>query len=134
MSVVGTIVTFDLKYGFEDKEGNVHKEVEMRKVRNSDIIEIQKDIGLKAIAKENLTLNTRNPVIAMRVNSHVAEMFSLLFTRVVLRIGTIETPKKHVFLDMFQEDMAILMQQYAKQNELDIEETKDMLGEDHPLV
>jgi hypothetical protein len=132
MAIEGTQVEFDLPSGYEI-DGTVHKHVTMRKVKNSDIIAIQKDQGLKAMAHEGLELSIRNPVTAMRVNAQLAEMFSILFTRVVLQLGDIEKPGKVVFLDLYQGDMQVLMEHYATLNGVDIEEAKQAIL-DSPLA
>lgn len=133
MSIEGTTIEFKLPIGYEDEEGAVHKTVTMRKVKNSDIVAIQKDQGLKAIAAEKLGMEVQNPVVAMRVNAHVVEMFGLLFTRVVLRLGTIDNPGKRVFAEFFQEDMSVMMTEYARLNGVDLDQVEGSIAAGRPL-
>jgi hypothetical protein len=127
MAIEGTITEFQIPLGYEDKEGVVHRDVVMRKVKNIDITTIQKDEALRKISAsgEKLELDTKNPVTAMRINAHVIVLFNLLFSRVVLRLGTIEDPKKDLFMELYQEDMAVLMEKYAELNGVDIEAVKE---------
>ena len=48
-----TEVTFDLPVGYEDKAGAIHKSITMRRMKNRDIIKIQKDHRVKAINASN---------------------------------------------------------------------------------
>lgn len=119
-------LTFELPQGYEAPDGTVHKEVEMRRVRNRDIINIQKDMTLQAMVKENLDMKSGNPMVTMRINAQVLQLFVLLFSQVVVRIGSIEKPGKEVFLDMFQMDMGIMMERYAEMNGVSNEELQAM--------
>jgi len=132
-TLIVTTAEFELPVGYEDGDGKVHKTVLMRKVKNSDIIAIQDDMTIREISKENISLDTKNPVISMRLNAHMIMMFSLLFGRVVLRLGTIDKPSKRVFVEFYQEDMQVMMEKYADLNGVNLEETKGMVVGNTPL-
>jgi len=122
-------IEFELPIGYEDSNGILHTTVVMRMVKNSDTVAIQKDINLQRYAKENLEINSKNPVSAMRINSQMIEMFSLLFSRVIVSFGSLskEQINKALIADLYQNDMNCLMTHYAELNGVDIESAQRIL-------
>ena len=122
-------IEFELPIGYEDSNGILHTTVVMRMVKNSDTVAIQKDINLQRYAKENLEINSKNPVSAMRINSQMIEMFSLLFSRVIVSFGSLskEQINRALIADLYQNDMNCLMTHYAELNGVDIESAQRIL-------
>lgn len=119
-----TEVTFDLPVGYEDKAGAIHKSITMRRMKNRDIIKIQKDHRVKAINASNANtgaVDIRNPITSMMVGANLIELFSVLFTQIITAVGTV--PKENItmdlFLDMWQADMMFLIKKYGELNKGD---------------
>ena len=108
-----TRVDLELKVGYEDSDGTLHKTVTMRQIKNKDIIAMQKDVRIKALAKDkDLNVDSSNPVAAMAGLGAMLEMFSMMFSLVVEKIGSIEKPNVEVFKGLYQEDMMFLIDEY----------------------
>lgn len=120
---------FELLYGYKDPQGNVHKEIVMRKATSRDIIDIQRDQRLKEVSKDNIDIRTNNPVLMMKVNAQLFVMFSILFGRVITKVGDVPAEKirPDLFLDLYSDDMQILMEKYGELNGVDVEESKNLL-------
>jgi len=115
---------FELPCGYEDEAGTVHKTVIMRKMRSKDILEIQKDMKVKEFANKPVKMDRDNPIGAILGSANLSYLFALLFTRVVEAVGNIPRDKinKDLFLDLYQEDMFFLMNQYAELNNMNPDE------------
>jgi len=120
----------ELPIGYEDGQGTVHKSVQMRRVKNSDIIGLNKDIRMKALSEDNLDIESGNPVVSMRATGALLEMFSIIFGRVVTKLGEMTNPPAKVFQDMYQEDFQALITVYNDLNKVPgVETTRPFLSE-----
>ena len=130
---ITTRITFTLPVGYETDDGQRYREVTMRKVKNKDIIAVQNDIEMKKLSHEKLELrDNHNPITAMAANGMLAKMFSILFCQVVLEIKGIENVTKAIFLDMYNQDLNYMIEQYGELNGIDVDKVKLMEG-DNPL-
>jgi len=121
---------FELPIGYEDGQGAIHKSVQMRKVKNSDIICLNKDIRMKALSGDDLNIESGNPVVSMRATGALLEMFSIIFGRVVIKLGQMENPPAKVFQDMYQEDFQTIIGIYNDLNKVPgVETTRPFLSE-----
>ena len=108
----------------------------MRKVKTSDTIAVQNDVVMKGLVKEYSKMDLAmdqfkpDPVKAMVVNSLVAQMFTLLFCRIITKLGDVEHINKKVVSELYQEDMQFLMRAYGDLNGVDI----DSMTENPPLA
>jgi hypothetical protein len=87
---------FELPIGYVDKEGTLHKEGTMR----------------LATAMDEIT-----PLNDMRVQSNEAYLSIVLLTRVITRLGTLNTISTNVIENLFASDMAYLQAFYQQINE-----------------
>ena len=115
---VQTTVEFDLPCGIE-KDSQVHRHVTMRRMRNADFMRVSQDTRVKQFAKEDLSVSSPNPIQLMLTQDAMNQMFSILFTQVVLSIGDIQKPTKDVFDNMFTNDVRVMQQQFSELNEID---------------
>lgn len=105
-----------------------HREVEMRRVKGSDIIAIQNDARVIELSRKNLEMDGVNPIKAMLATAGMIEMFSILFSRVVVRVGSVTDKNKltpSVFQSMWQEDIGAMMKHYGTMNGVSEEEMKE---------
>lgn len=145
-------IQFDLPEGYEDDKGNVHRTVRMRAVRNKDLIKVANDTRVRELSKRDNSLNmavalalqsggdvegavmqaTSSGMSIDMVKMHmvqaaVAELYSILFSQVVLSIGDITNVHKGIFEDLTQHDFTVLQQKYGDLN--NPEEVQSEFGE-----
>ena len=149
-------IEFDLKYGYKDPDGNVHKHVVMRAVRTKDLIHVNNDNRIGSLMAGNYKMNlTAALMLDKGADSTVAQMqnidvdpvkmqiaqgayleyFSILFPHIVLSIGDIKEPKKNVFEDLEVSDMTIIQQHYEILNAVDkglLKSDEAKKEQDHP--
>lgn len=144
---------FELPIGYEDKNGEVHKTCVMRRVTNQDLIRLSQEPEMRELAKSPHKLNLSSfqvknleqvmageetpqisgdfdPVAAVMTQAATALMNSILFAHVVLKVGSIEKPKRNIFQEMHPEDMAAIDDHYTKMNTPDV---KPKTGDKKPV-
>lgn len=114
----GVTTTFDLPVGYEDETGILHKTVVMRRVKNRDIIAIQADLQLNQMASKSVDLYSGNPAQQFIAAAATAQVYAILYSQVILRIGAIEKPDRKVFENLFISDATVLYQKYCELNGL----------------
>ena len=121
MTETGLTKEFTLPVGLEIGT-DVFKVGVMRRAKSKDIIALNRDVTLKQLSGQDLDMNGGNPVTLMMATGAFLEMFSILFSKVVISIQGITEIKKTIFQDMYQEDMQYLINEYNSLNGFD----KDM--------
>jgi len=128
---------FELPIGYEDKNGNVHKTCVMRRVTNQDLIRLSQEPEMRELAKSphklNLTMIKNleqviageeapkiggdfDPIATIMTRAATALMNSILFAHVVLKVGSIENPKRNIFQEMYPDDLDAIEDHYTKMN------------------
>jgi len=132
---------FDLPLGYEDQRGEVHNHVVMRRVKVSDLFKVNSDPAIKRLARDGIKMNIGgiergkdgkprlvsgevNPVAAQAVEANVHEMYTILFSQVVLSLGSIEKPTRNIFMGMYPVDLEFLVARYEELNKLPEMESK----------
>lgn len=136
-------IEFELHHGYEDQNEDVHKTVIMRAVKNADIIATSKDQRIKQLLKDDYAIDMRaammlsqggdamtaaalsgisiDPIKMQAAQGAIAELYGIIFAKVVLSIGTIT--KKDIntktFADLSPTDFAIIQKYYTELNEVD---------------
>ena len=140
-----TTTTFTLPFGIDDADGvTVHREVEMRRVTNEDLILVandgavkrlrskdhniciaglryaasMQDIGtaIKAVVSGPQIQGEVDPLKMEAVEAAMAEMNSVLFARVCIKVGDVRPIDRTTFHKMTPSDLACIQSQYEKFN------------------
>ena len=111
-----TSIEFDLPVGYEDEKGTLHKTVVMRRLKNTDIIAVQADMEIKSLAGANVDMYSGNPAQVLISAAATAQVYAILYPRVVLKIGAIDKPDRKVFENLFVTDAGVLFQKYLEFN------------------
>ena len=135
-------ITFELPQGYYDGK-KYHKEVTMRAIKNRDLIALSKDARVKKLATTefNMPLSMMNLIGDPNANlkdmvgglkgetidpfklalfqAAMAEYNCIQFGLVVTQLGEIEDPQYNDFIELGQEDMKVLQQNFAKLNKLE---------------
>lgn len=103
---------FELPIGYTDESGKVHKEGQMRPVKGRDIVEVQRSPEVQALAKENHSLKSPNPVALTLAANTMTIMQSHLLPKVVLTLG--DLPKEKLTQEFFQNELYVMDTQYLQ--------------------
>jgi len=101
MPVISTEIEFVLPLGYRDAEGNLHRNGVMRLATAGDEI-----------------LPLRDP----RVQANPAYLVIIVLSRVILRLGTVETINNKVIEELFSVDFAYLQKLYNEINQIDVKD------------
>lgn len=129
-------IKFTLNNGIE-KDGAIHTEVIMRKVKNGDILAIQNDQRLNEISQHTFDLKGGNIIKMMSSMSPMIKMYALIFSRVIEKVGDIskDNIKRSLFEDeLLNEDFNDLIDTYelfngGKNADKKLEAGKNLLRE-----
>ncbi len=141
MTIEGTTTEFELPFGVE-KGGILHTTVVMRRVRNSDLINVNNDRRVKELKREGhkISVATMNyaenkalhggmagvvtaaseqdtsgeidPVAMQTLEGAMAELNAPLLAQVIVSIGEIVTIDKGIINSMAPSDMEFCLQKY----------------------
>ena len=114
---VQTTIEFDLPCGIE-KDGQVHRHVTMRRLKNSDFMKVNGDQRVRQLAREDLSVTSSNPLQLMRTQDALNQMYSVLYTQVVLNIGDLGKLTKADFDDFWARDREVMMAKFEELNEI----------------
>lgn len=133
-----TTVEFELPFGYEDKDGNVHKTVTMRRVRNGDMIDLNSDPAIQKLAqRKDLEIDTSiyalaeaiksggslsglsgrlHPIANQMAQGAMIEMQTKMFSRVILSIGSIDNVHPGVLRDLTPVDFEVIQEKFDEFN------------------
>jgi hypothetical protein len=135
---MATTRTFDLPFGYEGGDGTTHKTVVMRRVRNEDLVAVANNERIQDLAREGIKINLSSiepdniqigssagvkfngemePISMHLVQAAMAELNSLLFAQVILKLGIIENPSGEVLLQLSPVDMNVIQEHYNEFNQ-----------------
>ena len=123
---------FKLQDGVDIK-GVIVTEGVMRLVLNKDIIALNHDVRLRELSKMQTGIgksSEENPLGSMLANSAITEMFCVLFARIIIKFGDLDSQSINyaVLSELTQRDMNSLIAVYADMNGEDLEEIKRKVG------
>lgn len=101
-------LTFELPKGLE-KDGEIHKEVVMRKPTVRDWIRIADDIEIRKIGKNYGDIPLGNTVGTFVAQGPLYKAYAIILSTIVERIGSIEKPTREDFLSMDTVDLDTLV-------------------------
>ena len=141
---MSTTIEFDLPFGYEADDGTIHRTVTMRRVRNEDLIAVSRDTRVQALAKQNLKIDLAllqsdgragelRPVDTQLIQATMLEMNAILYSRVVLSIGTIDKIDARVFGRLTPADMECIQKHYEEFNAPPRRQDEDSTGDAHPF-
>lgn len=124
MTIEGTTTEFELPFGVE-KDGLLHTTVVMRRVRNSDLINVSNDRRVKELRREGHTINMSsgadgrvglggetNAIAMLTMEGPLAELNATLLGQVILSIGDITQVDKGTIKSMAPADSQCCLEWY----------------------
>ena len=107
-------IEFDLPRGYKDKEGNLHTRVVMRRATNKDLMVVAADAEVRELQRTgtSIPLNEFDGIKSFLARAAIVRLNSVLFSRVVERIGDIVNPGRAVFHDLDTKDFSVIEERY----------------------
>lgn len=109
---------FDLPVGYQDKDGQLHTRVTMRRPLTGDLIAVANDVDVREMAKTGrdipIPTDGFDPIKVFVARAAVIHLRSVLFSQIVLRLGTITNPNRAVFRSLDMQDFEALEDQYDR--------------------
>ena len=132
-------IEFDLPIGYTDKDGTVHKTITMCSMTGAHQLAVANDREVKELAKSGIDYNidfgslsadtsdgdilnisgSMDPVRMFISKTAVLQLNTILFTQVVLSLGTILKPARNIFRELQSIDYEKIVMEHAKLNQID---------------
>lgn len=129
----GIELEFEVLDSFEYKGVQI-KKGKIRKIKNKDIIAINKDISMQQLAKRSdVDESSHHPMIQAMTNSVMTECFCFLLSKLVTVLGDgdgkyLEQVDRKVFEEFTQTDMSNLVKIYGEMNQTDVKDILKTIG------